>query len=124
MEPKWIRIGNNTKDLFYLIDLLKKGASIVDIVQSDNSVTVSEIQQLLLRMTEYLKKHLILDCYLETVNKIPHADMTEIKFEWSSEEISEITKLYLSGAKIENIALLMRKSETEVQNKLQSLNLK
>ncbi len=124
MRPKWTKVGNTTKDLFDIINLLKKGVSIVDIVQSDNSVTVSEIQQLLLRMTEYLKKHLILDSYLETVNKISPDEMTELKLEWNTKETDELVKLYTCGAKIENIAVLMRKSETEVQNKLQSLNLK
>lgn len=122
MRPKWTKVGNTTKDLFDIIDLLKKGVSIVDIVQSDNSVTVSDIQQLLLRMTEYLKKHLILDSYLETVNKISPAEITELKLEWSKNETNELIKLYASGAKIENIAILMRKNKIEVQEKIKSLN--
>ncbi len=124
MRPKWTKVGTKTKDLFDIIDLLKKGASITDIAKSDSSLTVSEIRQLLLRMTEYLKNHLILDSYLEAVNRISPAEMTELKLEWSENETNELIKLYTYGATTEDIALLIRKTKSEVQKKLLSLNLK
>lgn len=123
MRPKWIKIGDPAKDLFDIIDLLKQGESIYDIAKSDNSISVTDIRDLLIRTSKYLKNHLILDSYLKTVNKLSSVKVRKVKLEWTAEEIHELVNLHLFGAKTENIALLMRKDKSEVCGKLKSLNL-
>ncbi len=123
MKPKWIKVGDSERDLFDILKLLIQGEYIEKIANSDSLISVSEIRKLLLRTTEYLKNHLILDSYLETVNKLVPFDMTKIQPEWTENEIKELQNLYNSGAELENIATLMRKEKTEVREKLQSLKL-
>ena len=123
MKAKWIKIGDTKKDLFDVLNYFKQGLSIEEIPIIDRSISVVEICNLFDRTKEYLKSHLILDSYLETVNKLSQIELTAFELEWSSNEIRELVNLHISGASPTNIALLMRKSESEIRNKLQSLSL-
>lgn len=123
MKPKWIKVGNTQKDLFDILNSIKHGNSLDEIAANDRSLSIEEIHKLLNRTTEYLHSHLILDSYLETANKLTPDELKEIKLEWTANEIKELVNLQISGATVASIALLIRKTETEVYNKLRSLNL-
>ena len=123
MRPKWTKAGSTQKDLFEIIDAFIYGESIHDIVTSDNHITENDIRELLLRTSMYLKSHLILDSYNETVNQIKLQDAHEIKLEWTANETKELVNLHISGASIITIADLMRKDNKMIEDKLRALNL-
>ena len=123
VQQKWIKIAGSEIDLFQVLDLFKQGFSIIDIAKKEISVTEDEIIHLLSRTSTFLKNHLILDSYMETVHMFSKVSITELKLEWSASEIRELVKLHNCEAKIENIALLMRKNESEIQEKLCALKL-
>ncbi len=122
-RPSWIKVGSTEIDLFEILDALKHGKSIDDIAKDDIFITVSEIRELLMRASLYLHNHLILDSYLETIQRIKPIQKNSVRFEWSANEIHELVNLHLSGATVENIAQLMRKDIIRVQEKLEYLNL-
>ena len=122
-RPNWIKVAGTERDLFEMLDLLKQGRSIYDIVIDDNFVTVTDIRDLLMRTSLYLENHLVWDSYLNNLNQILPIPNSTFKLEWSANEIHELVNLHLSGAEIKNIAQLIRKDMVSVQEKLYSLNL-
>ncbi len=123
IRPNWIKVGRTEIDLFEVLDLLMRGRTIDDIAKDDNFITASEIRELLMRASLYLKNHLILDSYLETIQRIEPVQNNSLRLEWSANEIHELVNLHLSGASVENIAQLIRKDIVTVKEKLENLNL-
>lgn len=123
MKPKWIKVGASDKDVFDIIEEIGNGKSIHEIVKADNSLSNDDIRTVLLRTKKYIQKHLILDNYLETTQKISQEILKSTQIDWSKQEITELGKLVRSGAEVEIIAQIMRKSKTEINQKLDSLNL-
>ncbi len=120
MKPKWTKVGNTERDLFDVLDMVTQGKTIGEIAKKDRRVSVDEIQQLLSRTKSYLKSHLILDCYLETANRLPEV---KLKIGWGANEVRELVELHINGASIKSISILMRKNKTAITKKLESLNL-
>ena len=100
MKPQWIKVGDSEKEL-----------------------PIEEIQRLLIRTKKYLRDHLILDSYLEMANKLVSISQETSQQDWSSREIHELAELTLNGAKLKNIAFIMRKEIRNIKEKIESLNL-
>ena len=112
MKPKWIKAGRTNKDIFDIIKEIENGNTIAEISQKHN-VSMYEIRNLLMRTRSYLQNHLILDSYLEMARDIERILPDRLKLEWTTSEISELVELKISGATIQNIAQIMRKTEDE-----------
>ena len=114
-----LKIGDSGYNVTQVLELISKGRSYGQILGQLPGITRGDIRQAARIAHDFIIKHQVIDTILEIDAVPPALPQTQAgQRKWSAGEKREMIQLHRSGAATNDIARILRRPETEIENQL------